>query len=219
MSSPATGGGRRHDVLSVLRAAEAPLSIADIAEKLGVHPNTIRFHLGRLVTAGRVERVAVPPSGPGRPALMFRSRPGMDPSGPRNFRLLAGVLAQNLRTRPHPAESAAEAGRVWGRQLLDGRVDGVPSDEQAVDRLVGILDDLGFMPERAAHTPATAIGLRHCPFLELVDDQAAIVCPVHLGLMQGAMDAMQAPLTVERLEAFAEPDLCLAHLGRLPGQS
>ena len=37
--------GRRKDVLAVLRAAVAPLSIAEIAEQLAVHPNTARFHL------------------------------------------------------------------------------------------------------------------------------------------------------------------------------
>jgi hypothetical protein len=30
--------------------------------------------------------------------------------------------------------------------------------------------------------------------------------------MQGAMGSWGAPVTVDRLEAFAEPDLCLAHL-------
>jgi hypothetical protein len=33
-----------------------------------------------------------------------------------------------------------------------------------------------------------------------------------LGLMRGALETWEAPVTVERLEAFSEPDLCLAHL-------
>lgn len=41
---------------------------------------------------------------------------------------------------------------------------------------------------------------------------AQVVCPIHLGLMQGAMAAWDAPVTVNRLEPFAEPDLCVAHL-------
>jgi hypothetical protein len=35
---------------------------------------------------------------------------------------------------------------------------------------------------------------------------------VHLGLMRGVLDARNAPVTVDRLDAFARPDLCLAHL-------
>lgn len=56
------------------------------------------------------------------------------------------------------------------------------------------------------------VGLRHCPFLELAEHKATVVCPIHLGLMQGALEAWQAPITVDRLEAFVEPDLCVAHL-------
>jgi hypothetical protein len=35
---------------------------------------------------------------------------------------------------------------------------------------------------------------------------------VQLGLMQGVREALDADVTVERLEPFAEPDLCTAHL-------
>jgi predicted ArsR family transcriptional regulator len=79
--------------------------------------------------------------------------------------------------------------------------------------LVDMLDDLGFAPERLAANGDQQIGLRHCPFLELAENRTAVVCPIHLGLMQGAMESWGAPVTVDRLEAFAEPDLCVAHLG------
>jgi predicted ArsR family transcriptional regulator len=56
------------------------------------------------------------------------------------------------------------------------------------------------------------VGLRRCPFLELAEARAQVVGPVHLGLMPGAMDAWGTSLTVHRLDPFAEPDLCVAHL-------
>ena len=40
------------------------------------------------------------------------------------------------------------------------------------------------------------------------------MCSVHLGLMQGAMQTWESPLTVDRLEPFVPPDLCVAHLAR-----
>lgn len=49
-------------------------------------------------------------------------------------------------------------------------------------------------------------------FFELAEKRPAVVCPIHLGLMRGALESWRAPLTVTRLEAFAEPDLCVAHL-------
>jgi predicted ArsR family transcriptional regulator len=43
-------------------------------------------------------------------------------------------------------------------------------------------------------------------------NKAQVLCAVHLGLVQGAMWAWHAPVTVARLEPLAEPDLCVAHL-------
>lgn len=44
------------------------------------------------------------------------------------------------------------------------------------------------------------------------------MCAVHLGLMRGVLDARRTPVTVDRLDAFARPDLCLAHLTTTGGQ-
>src|ERR1700745_4225562 len=62
---------RRREVLRVLRASPDPMSIVAIAEVLGVHPNTVRFHLDSLVGDGQVEHVEPDRKGPGRPPLMF----------------------------------------------------------------------------------------------------------------------------------------------------
>jgi hypothetical protein len=60
------------------------------------------------------------------------------------------------------------------------------------------------------------IPLRHCPFQNLAEQHGEVICSVHLGLMQGALTAMRAPVTVDRLDPFVEPDLCVAHLAPAP---
>lgn len=203
----------RDAVLAVLRAAASPLRIAEIARQLDVHPNTVRFHLDVLVTNQQVERVQGTSSGPGRPALMFRACPGMDPTGPRNYQLLASVLVQSLAEGHNPSVRAVEAGRAWGRQLIGASPDAPgPTREEPVVRLVRLLDDLGFAPEPVPEGAEANVGLRHCPFLELVESHAQVICPVHLGLMQGVLAQLGAPVTVGRLDAFVQPDLCVATL-------
>jgi predicted ArsR family transcriptional regulator len=54
--------------------------------------------------------------------------------------------------------------------------------------------------------------LRQCPFREVAQQHQDVVCALHLGLMQGALAQMRAPVTADRLEPFAEPGLCVAHL-------
>ena len=78
----------------------------------------------------------------------------------------------------------------------------------SVNRLVGLLDDLGFAPQRRESDGEVQVGLRHCPFLELADEARAVICPIHLGLMQGAMATWRAPVTVDRLTITAHACWC-----------
>jgi predicted ArsR family transcriptional regulator len=203
--------GRRREVLRVLRASANPMSILAIADALNVHPNTVRFHLDVLVGDGQVEQVAPDRRGPGRPPLMFQAVRQMDRGGTRHYRLLAEVLSTALATERNSGDKALAAGRAWGLRM-ESPSDGDTDAEESVDRLVEMLDELGFAPERRAANGDQQIGLRHCPFLELAETRTAVVCPIHLGLMQGAMESWGAAVMVDRLEAFVEPDLCVAHL-------
>lgn len=207
--------GRRRQVLMLLRDAGDPMSIAEVAERLGIHVNTARFHLESLIGNGQVERSTADSGNPGRPPQLFRAARGMDPIGPRHFRLLAEVLAASLATDPDASGRVLQAGRLWGRHQASAVADATPRDEtsapiEPVERLMQLLDEMGFAPTRSPGRPQ--IGLRQCPFLELAVSRPDVVCPVHLGLMQGAMTSWGSPVTVDRLEPFAEPDLCLAHL-------
>ncbi|MFP1155401.1 helix-turn-helix transcriptional regulator [Mycobacterium sherrisii] len=212
-SEPAESANRRRQVLRTLRAAREPLTILAIADALGVHPNTVRFHLDSLVAAGQVEQVGPGRKGPGRPPLMFRAVRQMDRGGTRHYEVLAEILTAALAGDKDPGAKALAAGRAWGRRLDPGTAPRpAEAPEQAIDRLMDLLDRLGFAPERRRETGAQQVGLRHCPFLEIAENRSNVVCSVHLGLMQGALESWAAPVTAERLEAFVEPDLCLAHL-------
>jgi predicted ArsR family transcriptional regulator len=201
-------GGRRADILGVLRDADAPLSIAAIAERLYVHANTVRFHLDALLATGQVERVAVAPDKPGRPPQLFAATSGMDPGGPRHYRLLAEALTEAVAGGVDPVRNSRAAGRALGVRIAKHRR--ADARSEPVGALVELLAELGFAPERMPG--GTRIGLRHCPFLEVAKAHPEVVCPVHLGLMQGAMASWRAPTSVATLTPFVEPGLCVAQL-------
>ncbi|WP_030899671.1 helix-turn-helix transcriptional regulator [Streptomyces sp. NRRL F-5126] len=205
---------RRQAVLDAVRDADAPLGVADVADRLAVHPNTVRFHLDALVAEGRVERMVEQPSGPGRPRTVHVGRRGMDRGGARRYRLLARVLLGQLASTGSGAKAAAtDAGQAWGRYLVEQLPPPRrPSAREAVGRLNAMLADLGFDPQPVGDVAAPDVRLRHCPFLELAEEYGEVVCPLHLGLMQGALAELRAPVEATRLEPFAEPDACLAHL-------
>ncbi|WP_214364546.1 helix-turn-helix transcriptional regulator [Pseudonocardia sp. H11422] len=211
---------RRERVLDAIQQAAEPVGVAEIADHLGVHPNTARFHLEALVGDGIVERVPDTPSGPGRPRVGYRARPGLARGGARRYRVLAEILLSHLSvTSDDPAAAATAAGRTWGAHLVPRPAPFHEiTREEAVDRLTEMLDDLDFAPEPVAdkHGPPDRVRLRHCPFLELAEPHRDLVCPLHLGLMQGALTELRAPVMVTALEPFAETTACLAHLTPSP---
>ena len=208
--------GRRDVILAMLRASAEPRSIASLAEELSVHPNTVRFHLDALARAGRVEQVLGDSAGRGRPPILFRASRRMDPTGPTNYRLLASILTGYLADRPDAAGIAAQLGRSTSPALMPPAPHRAPSKTRAVTELVELLAELGFEPEPPDGPRTREIRLRHCPFQNLAEQHGDVICSVHLGLMQGALTTMRAPVAVDRLDPFVEPDLCVAHLAPAP---
>jgi predicted ArsR family transcriptional regulator len=229
-------GVSRVAVLEALRTSARPLDVQAIAAAVGLHPNTVRSHLDQLVDAGLAGRTTELRTTPGRPRLLFRAvaQPiGSDAED--SYRMLARVLASGIEVAGQQGSVATEAGRRWGQHAVEAQdAPHASSDEHsepgdhdgALGRIVALLDDVGFAPrlrESVAATadphatgtgPATAtvIELHQCPFRDVALEHSEVVCGVHLGLIQGALDQMHAsPFTV-RLEPFVNPVLCLAHL-------
>jgi predicted ArsR family transcriptional regulator len=207
-------GGSRARVLAVLQDAGEALSVGQVAARVGLHPNTTRFHLDGLVGAGVADRAVEDRDRPGRPRTLYTARPGSPPSGQRSYRLLAEILTGYLASETEqPAQAAQRAGQVWGRYLSRRpppfrRTDAATATRQ----LVETLDEIGFAPEAVTTGEAVRILLRHCPFRETAEQHREVVCSVHLGLMRGVLDELAAPVQTERLEPFVEPGLCVAHL-------
>jgi predicted ArsR family transcriptional regulator len=218
--------GRRAEVLAGLRQADGPLSVTDIAALTGLHINTARFHLDALVTDGLAERSAEPRNEPGRPRILYYAT-GPVP-GPRSYRLLAEILTGLLTSLSDVEPAALDAGRSWGRHLVERAApsDRVDADE-AVTRLHRVLDAIGFQPEvrprsrksrvdgkddRKKSGTDIEIWLHHCPFREVAERHTDVVCAMHLGLMQGALDELHAPVEAMSLEPFSTPKRCVARL-------
>ncbi|HMD92984.1 MAG TPA: helix-turn-helix domain-containing protein [Trebonia sp.] len=213
-------GRSRADVLDVLRAAGGPLGVREVAQQLALHPNTARFHLEGLVAAGLAARETEDRETPGRPRIAYRAVDG-NPGGRRRYRMLAEMLTSLIAgTMPEPGKAAAEAGREWGAYLTEQPPPYQrPTAAEAVARLTAVMAELGFAPQAAADGGQYQLRLRQCPFREVAEQHEDVICALHLGLIQGALARMRAPVTAGRLDPFVEPSLCVARLtaGNEPG--
>jgi predicted ArsR family transcriptional regulator len=206
---------RRAEVLAALREADQPLSVQQVMERTGLHVNTARFHLDALVAAGLAERTAEERAVPGRPRILYLARSQI--LGPRSFALLAEMLSGLVASLNGNGPAAIEAGRSWGRRLVERTAPSERIDEaDAMARLTRLLDAIGFQPEVADSPEGLEVRLRHCPFREVAERHPDIVCAMHLGLIQGALGELRAPVEAESLEPLVTPTSCVARLRSVP---
>lgn len=204
-------GSRRAEVLALLQASEDALTVDEIARATGLHVNTARFHLDALVEQGRAERSSEPRETPGRPRILYHARGEL--AGPRSFGLLAEMLTGLVASLKDARPTAVEAGRAWGRHLVERAAPSQRVDAaEAVNRLNSVLDAVGFQPEVRNAKNGTEVRLHHCPFREVAEKHTDVVCALHLGLMQGALSELNAPIDATSLEPFVTPQLCVARL-------
>lgn len=196
----------RRVIVDELRRAPQGLDAHELAQRLGLHPNTTRWHLGVLADA-RI--VASRPAGRptrGRPRIIYTLRADTDAGDTESYRLLAAILAGALAEVEDGRARAEAAGRAWGHYLVKRPPPHVRLDETGtVDQVVDLLAEEGFRPE----IEAQKIRMHHCPYRDLAP---GLVCSVHQGLIAGALAELGSGLEVERLDALIEPELCIAHL-------
>lgn len=219
----ASSTGRRA-VLDALRAFAGPVTIPALAERTALHTNTVRFHLSKLVQTGLVREEPGESNGPGRPRLRYRLtsspavRESQDEGGSDEYQLLSQILASYLASHSDdPMAEAESAGRQWGHYLVER-----PAPFERVDhgerlaRVTAMLRKLGFAPEA---DNSGEIKLHRCPFRAVAERQPTVVCSMHRGLIQGALDELGAGSAFATLQPFVTDRLCVAHLAATPGPS
>lgn len=204
LSSPS-----RVEILHVLQGAEDALSAERVAAAVGLHLNTTREHLERLVAAGFLERQPEVRATRGRPRILYRVV-DRDAGATLDERLrahLLSVLAEGYGKHVDEPDVVAEGiGRAWAQGL---------GPAGAADQLAALemhLEDLGMRPE--VQLDPLQIHLHRCPFEDLARQRSDVVCSVHLGVARGVLAHHEGPVVAERLEPFVGPQHCILHLAR-----
>ena len=186
----ALGDNTRYAIYLELVRSPKPLSTADVAESLDLHPNTVRPHLERMRDVGLLEVTTEVRTGVGRPQNLYSLSDTAPSLGlePPTFPMLARLLVRMAEAAGATAEDAAEAGRE------QGQLDALPYTRAAscLEALVDRLDGLGFDPAVAGTDDGetAVIAFAHCPFRELAEAYPELVCSLHRGLVEGFVEAM-----------------------------
>lgn len=183
----ALGDNTRYAIYLELARSPRALATAEIADTLGLHPNTVRPHLERMREVGLLVVETEARGTVGRPQHRYSLAPDAPSLGlePATFPLLAGMLVQLAGAAGLGREEAIEVGRD------QGMADGTSADRTApcLHALVTRLAELGFDPAVASDDGHATVAFTHCPFQSLAEANPDLVCGLHHGLVEGFVDA------------------------------
>ncbi len=202
----ALGDNTRYAIYLELARSPRPRTTAEVADTLGLHPNTVRPHLERMREVGLLQVEAEARGAVGRPHHRYSLAPDAPAIGlePPAMPLLARMLVEVAAAAGAGPDEAAEIGRAQGREAAlrlaalpaDGDSDGPVGDAEidpasaCIAALVAELDHLGYDPELATDEAGVTVAFAHCPFADLAETHPEIVCHLHRGLVEGYVDAL-----------------------------
>ena len=198
------------------------VTVAEVAEHLGLHPNVARHHLDKLTASTYLvvssERADGAARAAGRPAKRYRVPPEVAEAaadGPTGFParrddLLIQLLGRALALLPHDvAEAMAEdVGEQHGRALAASMA-GASADAAAAASkdvrvaLHAVADALtahGFAAHTDSHHDSLRIINNHCPFGDVAIEHP-VICAVDRGMVKGMLQALYGGEAEPLLEA------------------
>jgi len=201
----ALGDNTRYAIYLELARSPHPLGTSDVADALGLHPNTVRPHLERMRDVGLLEVETDTRGQVGRPQHRYSLAAdapslGLEPSA---FRMLARMLAGVAAKAGLDADDVADVGRVQGRADAAGH----RSARTCAAALMSELSDLGFDPASVDEGSTTTIAFTHCPFQELAEVFPELVCHLHRGIVEGFVEA-HGGAEVTGFATLADRDPC-----------
>jgi predicted ArsR family transcriptional regulator len=199
---------QRERVLRLVREHDGAVDAATLADQIGLHVTTARFHLDALCDEGTVARTRIKRAGVGRPRTGYVAvRDRLD------YESLAEILALELGdTVAERRQRAERAGQRWASRIVAGSTgQDVPADPATM--IAGIFERMGFEPELASGNGRRerTIRLHGCPVRDLAQSHPEVSCGMHLGLLRGLVGSREPTLRSE-LDPFVEPELCIARV-------
>jgi predicted ArsR family transcriptional regulator len=204
------GDNTRYAIYLELARSPRPLATAEIAETLGLHPNTVRPHLERMRDVGLLEARPDSRGAVGRPQILYNLAADAPSLGlePPVYPMMARMLLDLAADAGLAGEPVVAAGRTQGRTLahrdtLGGR--------PCVEAAVAMLEELGFDPTAVTEDDVTTVAFGHCPFADLAASNPELVCALHRGMLEGFVDEVGGG-AVEAFHDLSHREPCRATL-------
>jgi len=176
----------RGRLIALLR--EGTWTVDDLAARLGLTDNAVRFHLADLEREGSVAKAGVKRrSGAGQPAGLYSLTPAADAAFSRAYAPVLSAVVEELRTELPETQLASFLERV-GKRLAGARNAGRDSLRKRVASASDLLNSLGGITTVERSSAGYRIVGRACPLAAAVEADHC-VCSVVTALVSNVVDA------------------------------
>ncbi len=174
-------------------------TVGELVDATGLHPNTVREHLQRLIEGGYVIQATEHRTVRGRPRTLYSAATGHPEA--------SSPVARDKVT------AAARRGDLLRRLMPEGAEAGLGEEElHQLDALIENLEESGFEP-RFDRNELT-VELTPCPHAASRPEDRPVLCQVHLGLLQGVLAEAGGPLQAACVRDPSHPAECTVELVR-----
>ena len=184
------GDNTRYAIYLELARSARPLTTAEIATTLDLHPNTVRPHLERMRDVGLVEVSATTRGEIGRPQHRYSLAADAPSLGlePPTMPLLARLVLSMAHAAGASPTDAERVGVDEGAR----RAVGYAAAPSSLEALVAELDGLGFDPlvSDGDDEDTAVVAFGNCPFAEVAALHPDLGCGLHRGLVAGFVARM-----------------------------
>jgi predicted ArsR family transcriptional regulator len=175
------------------------ISLAELSEKTGLHPNTLREHVGVLLDEGIIRAEVEHRPTRGRPRTVYHP-------------VDASTASEAAQRR---VDEAKRRGDLMRRVVPDAAVTALEDDAvHQLDALYEHLDELGLEPE--VDEERLEVALRPCGFHTLVDGHRETLCRTHEWLVREVLDRAGGPVEIDRLLPLVTEHRCALMLRMRP---
>lgn len=218
--------GSQKEVFRALTRATEALDVQELAEEVGLHPNSVRDALAVMVEEDLVASTPEQTRQRGRPRLLYEAVVKTDPTAlAAELMNFSAAVADQLPNFCDDSVSVARSiGGSWGERIITRM--GIPDhsslrpidveDEDELDfhlsKLALLMSNMGF--EARLGESVGEMRIYSCPLLTGEVEGSALVCQIHQGMMSKLVGRLSQGRLDAELEPSATPTHCLVNILR-----
>lgn len=179
--------------------AERPwesVTVAEVAEQFGLHPNVARMHLGKLEQTGLVETRLRKGRGGGRPAKLYSLAEQVSTFAfpPRHYELLA-ALALEILAESEDDDAVRRVSLRAGKGIAAAyrRERSIPpglGGHALAAAIQDIAEEQGLLPDVQWRPQGLCVDIRNCVFREVATLHPELSCVIHRSFFRGMIDEL-----------------------------